>query len=380
MAKRKPVSSTPSDAEILNGLIDYFLKKGSMKSIAKELNIEFGQFRNKLRDAYEQNYILINPPENKNKIEKLNSTWPKVKHHVLNASGDHFFRYTQGVFFKELGDLLNERDMHSSKKPLCIGVVSGRTSGGMIESICNMNDTWGSYIRLDLLPKEINIYALNVSQTDGYDQLRGNANILTYQLAHRFQAEVAQSKVEAFGLSAALLQSKKERQKTDCSKVMSELLKKTDPNRLASSLKAQKQDTPSDLPEESQLDMIITGVGSLADSFFVGYCRANEFELDQFHMHHIAGDIAYNPVDNIGEPKHLLNKKGETCEFYCAVSLEVLREMSYSSSKRVIVVARNSKTSKKIDIIHAAIYGDHPLCDVLITDDETAEGLFAKFC
>jgi len=53
--------------------------------------------------------------------------------------------------------------------------------------------------------------------------------------------------------------------------------------------------------------------------------------------------------------------------------------MSSSPDKRVIVVARDSASGKKADIIHAAIYGDSPLCNVLITDQSTAHEVHIQF-
>ncbi len=365
-----------SDTKILETFKQYFDLGKGMPTIVKELGITLAELRARLRDAYKNNTIVFKPPTNGKLEQRLTEKWPNVQYHVLNARGEHFFRGSANVFFHHMQAVLERRD---KEKPLRIGVVSGRTTGGMIEAMCNTKKSWGDLMPLDLLPDEICIYALNVSQLERYDQLKGNANVLAYELARRFTSEVKSKKVEAYGLSAALLQTKDEVHRTDCAPETRLLLKYTDPNRLHASLTALNKPVEEGLPKESQLDIVITGVGSIRDSLFKQYCEANGFDIDRLQAEQlIVGDIAYCPVTRTGEPRKLYDKDRRECEFYRAVSLEVLREMSSDPYKRVILVARNTRESNKTDPIHAAITKDAHFCNVFITDDTTAHDLYIK--
>jgi hypothetical protein len=370
------VGTDPSAAEILEGLKKYFAGDGSMNSIADNLGIRPALFRSRLRAAYVSGAIVLKLPRSTGLARVLADTWPSVIYHVLNAEGDHFFPGSAEVFFEEISTLLRQRVERSY---LRIGVVSGRTSGKMIESICNIDKSWYDLMPCDLLPPKIFIYALNVSQIDGYRHLAGNANILAYQLAHSFSTKVKNCQVEAYGLSATLLQTKEEVQRTDCAKETRVVLRQTDPKRLAASLAAQDKSTDEILPTESQLDIVITGVGSIHDSLFRVYC-GTEFNIDKLQKEElVVGDIAYCPVTRMGEPRVLRDENDAEWEFYRAISLEVLREMSSNPNKRVIVVARSERDNndenrgRKTDIIHAAIAAK--LCNVVITDSFTADDL-----
>jgi DNA-binding transcriptional regulator LsrR (DeoR family) len=365
-----------SDAKLLEEYKRYFIGKGvGMPTIAKSLDIKQGELRRRLRDAYNKNSIIIKLPVSDG--ANLSRKWPNVTYHVLNTIEEkHFYRGSAEIFFQEMWQVLKKREPN---KPLRIGVMSGRTTGGMIESICNVEKNWGDFFSLELLPPEIYIYALNVSQTDGYDDLKGNANILSYELARRFKMELNHTKVEAYGLSAALLQTKEEAQRTDCSPQTRMVLKFTDPERLRSSLSALGKAVDDDLPNESQLDIVITGVGSIKDSLFKQYCEASAFNINHLiNEQSIVGDIAYCPVTRMGEERELRDKENRVCEFYRAVSIKVLKEMSHNPSKKVILVARNSSKSRKTDPIHAAITEEAHLCNSVITDSATAEDLYVR--
>ena len=347
-----------------------------MRQIAVDLGIPQKEFRARLRAVYNNTGAIVIKLPGDEKLEKdLSANWPGVTYHVLDAEGDHFFRRAAEVFFAEMSQILPNR---STRRPFRIGVVSGRTTGGMIEAICNINQNWGDLMPLERLPQEIFIYALNVSQIDGYDHLKGNANVLAYQLAHRFRTEVKQSKVEAYGLSAKLLQTKQEVQRSDCTAETRAVLKYTDPERLRASLEAQGEKGVEQLPAKSQLDVVITGVGSIEDSLFREYLTANSFDVDRLQkVQWVVGDIAYCPVTRVGEPQ-TLSKDNQEWEFYRAISLEVLREMSQEDDKKVLVVAIDTPESKKTNIIHAAIAESAKFCNVLITDVTTADTLKIK--
>lgn len=370
-------ASQLSEVEILEAYKKYFTEKKGMPTIAEGLRLSQAKFRKRLRDAYEHNSIMIVPPENLDRAKQLKENWGGIKYHVLLAQGEHFFSSAANVFFEELNQVLKKRSQSAKNMPLRIGVVSGNTSGGMIEAICNIERSWSKYLRLDLLPSEICVYALNVSQTDGYDQLKGNANILAYQLAHRFRQETRR-KVEAHGLSATLLQTNEEAKDCDCKKETRAILLRTDPERLKKSLGTQKS-KDTDYPKKSQLDFVITGVGSINSSLFRTYCDAYKLDVEHLRKQLVVGDIAYCPLDRTGNLQTLHDEKGKESEFYRAISLKVLQEISADPAKKVIVVARNEI---KADIIHAVIYRDNehgPYCNVLITDEPTSKQLNIKF-
>ncbi|MBW7989340.1 MAG: hypothetical protein FVQ84_04890 [Planctomycetes bacterium] len=357
----------------------YFTKKMGMNSIAEELGLTLAKFRKRLRDAYKNNSIIIVPPEEHQRVEQLKNNWgDDIKYRVLVAQGEHFFSSAANVFFEELNQVLEIRSQSDKDRPLRIGVVSGNTSGGMIEAICNIKSSWSKYLRLDLLPPEIFVYSLNVSQTVGYNQLKGNSNILAYQLAHRFLLETKQKKVEAYGLSATLLQTKEESQRCDCKKETKAILRQTDPARLKQSLESQNKKY-IDLPNKSQLDFVITGVGSFEDSLFRTYSDAYTLDIEHLKKQRVVGDIAYCPLDRTGNLQTLLDENGKESEFYRAISLNVLQEISADPAKKVIVVARDTI---KADIIHAVIYRGNkpgPYCNVLITDEPTAMQLLIQY-
>ena len=378
---RRPVSGTDSDAmskalqeaaapaAILMGFRDYLAAKKGMPGIARDLKISQAQFRKQLRQEFTNGSITIKMPRNADLETKLSASWPKVTHYVLNAEDAMFFEGAAGVFFDEMRDVLTDRD---PAKPFRIGVVSGRTTGGMIEAIVNI-PKWRTLVPVGKFPHSIATFALNVSQTEGFDELRGNANVLAYELARKISEQVKASTVEAYGLSGALLQTKQEVRRTDCSSETSAVLRFTDPARLAESQSAEDRKIDEDLPKQSQLDVVITGVGSITDSLFGRYSEANGIDTTKLIDQGIVGDIAYCPVTRIGESLKLRNKDGDEVEFYRAVSLEVLKKMSESLAKKVVVVARNARDSSKIHPIHAAISAR--LCNVLITDGETARKL-----
>jgi hypothetical protein len=238
--------------------------------------------------------------------------------------------------------------------------------------------------------------------------------------------------VEAYGLAASLFQSQQEVWKSDVDN--KQILRHTDPERLRASLQQLKEPLPSDLPKakESELDIILTGVGGIDDSLFRDYCEKNELDIGRLTSElQLVGDIGYHPVTALGSRVTLssdykkkkaranaLGATGDTktgrdgnvsnsvtgCEsadrvgkyteyeFYSVVSLDVFERMSSNSEeKRVIVIARNrvGRENTKTEIIHAAIKKDSKkgsvskgktrYCNVLITDSYTAQHVLAEF-
>jgi len=69
---------------------------------------------------------------------------------------------------------------------LRIGIVSGQTTRGTIEAMCNL--PWDQYIDSAWLPRNVYCYTLKISQMQKLRELRGNANTLACSLARKFQS------------------------------------------------------------------------------------------------------------------------------------------------------------------------------------------------
>jgi DNA-binding transcriptional regulator LsrR (DeoR family) len=370
-----------STAKIVEGFERYFKERIGMPTIAQDLHISQAVFRHRLREAYEAGAILFRMPRNRNRAQKLLEQWPNVRYYVLDSEGDLFYRGAAEVFFDEMRGLLHDWD--DENRPLRLGVVSGRTTGGMIEAICSVGKPWRELMPLERLPRKTCVYALNVSQTDGYSHLRGNASVLAFELARRLSSEVRATHydstrtIEAYGLSADLLQQRDEAMRTDCSPQVKAVLRDTDPCRLRQSMERQGEQADAELASKSQLDVVITGAGSIGDSLFTDYCEQHRFPVAELrNQKNVVGDIAYNPVTRTGNLVVLTDQDGKEYVFYSAISLQVLTEMSSDPLKRVMLVARGKS---KIDPIHAAIAPDAHLCNVLITDVETAYNLSIEY-
>lgn len=365
----------PSLEQVLREYQKYLRGETTYPGMAEVLGVGSRNVQSLLVKAHELRAIVVSSPRDSVLQDDLNKRWIGPRYYVLNVEDDDlFFQGAAEVFFEELRDLL---DYHPRTQPLHLGIVSGRTTGGMIEAICGLE--WKQYVRRDSIPQKVNIYALNVSQTTGYSELRGNANVLTFLLARSFQKECPKSSVEAFGLSTELLQTISEAYKSDSRPQTRALIEHTDPARLRKSLESlgQGKETLTKLSQESELDMVITGVGSIKDSLFKTYCEQNGFDMEHLEtQERIVGDIAYSPVTRIGEPR-VLTKDEEQYVFYNAVSLDVLRQMSNAPRhKKVILVARNTPESNKVDPIYAAIgHRHHQYCNVLLSDHSTAKSI-----
>lgn len=369
-------------AEVLEAF-RWYMEKGfkGWSTAAKMARLDEKSFRVRLLDEYMAGSIAFHAPENHKMVSRLETAWPGPTYHVLETkSPDLFSDGAAEVWFTELNRMLATRNQSKelSGKPLHIGIVSGRSTGGMISSICSNNLLWRKILNHDALPQTIFIYALNVSQTDGYDQLQGNSNILAFELAQKFKQETKVKKVEAFGLSTDLLQTKDQARASDKKVEIAKVLKNTNPERLRKSLGSDLADTIKnigEIPESSQLDIVISGVGSIGGSLFQGYCKQNGFDLESLReVHRIVGDIAYSPVDRAGKPVPL-TKDGIPFEFYSAISLDVLKSISADPRKRAFIVARSTDESPKDEPILAAISGRDRYCNVLISDTETSKTL-----
>ncbi|QDT94843.1 sugar-binding transcriptional regulator [Gimesia aquarii] len=357
---------------LLSKFQDYLQNRTTLPKIAQEMGIKPAKLRDTIRLAYLEGAITIQTPEVRSLRDKLNENWPGPRYHVLRAD-DHrfFFKGAATVFLRELDDVLTQRE---ADPVLNVGIVSGRTTGGVVDSLCSLD--WSKYLRRERFPPRVNVFALNVSQTSGFTELSGNANVLAFQLARKFADECSTgAKIEAFGLSTELLQTLDERTNSDIRPQTRNVLMYTNPERLRRSLELRGEQISSEVPSESQLDVIITGVGTICDSLFRDYCSYYKVNIDYLrNVQHIVGDIAYCPVTRVGEHRQL-SKNDSEYQFYSAVSLDVLGQISSQKTKKVILVARNAPERDKVDPIHAAIAGATQYCNVLITDHETADKL-----
>jgi DNA-binding transcriptional regulator LsrR (DeoR family) len=371
---RPRVSESPMQS-VLTEFRLYLQKKTSIPKIAKTLKMGQGKVRSLLRKAYREGAIIVRTAENKKLRGQLGQAWGGPTYHVLNAEdAAAFFRGAADVFFQELNQLIRKRPQG---RPLHIGIVSGQTTGGMVEVLYHAS--WKNRFQSDRLPKDINVYALNASQTNSYEELQGNANVLALELTRKLRKVLGEShSVKVLGLSTNVLQARDEARLTDIHPHTQKVLMHTDPVRLRASLEADNQQIQSDIPSTTELDIVITGVGSIKDSLFRTYCEEYKFDLKLALDDGIVGDIAYCPVDRYGKPR-VLRKDNKEYEFYSAVSLNVLTELSKSSDKKVILLARNSAASNKVEPIHAAIGGEHQHCNVLVTDHVTAKELIGHY-
>jgi DNA-binding transcriptional regulator LsrR (DeoR family) len=355
----------------------YLQKDTTLPKIAHALAIDQREVRVLLREAFKVGAIIVHTPENRVLRDRMSQAWRNPRYHVLNAKdGPAFYSGAADVFFFQLDDLLRKRQSDADRT-LRLGIVSGETTGGMIEALCEL-DSWQNRFKSDSLPQTIRVYALNVSQTSGYRGLSGNANILAFQLTRKLKREFPDLDIDVLGLSTDLLQLQKDAQRSDIQPQTELVLKHTDPARLRASLHAEDKNVPEGLGESTELDIVITGVGSIKSSLFKQYCEASGFDLNTLARDEkIVGDIAYCPVNLLGEPRQL-RRDGRDYVFYSAVSLDVLTGMAKLQDRKVILVARNAGDKNKVDPIHAAIGGYSQHCNVLITDQDTADELLKR--
>jgi len=384
-----------SSAANLQKLLERFAEwmqsgRGSLEKIITDLDLQHREFRKLLSQAYHSKAIQVKPPEDAGLEGELANS-PQLggpRYRVLDVGYDDFFyKGAATVVLEELQQLLGKR--RDKRAALHLGCVSGRTSGGTVAAICD--EPWKKYISGDDLPQDMFVYALNVSQTQGFNELSGNANVLAHALARKIKQEYPNKHVEAYGLSTELLQTYETARESDLKAQTRRVLKNTDPGRLAGALQYLKEHQKLTVDEEKQirddlkeiegeggaaaskLDLVITGVGSSKSSLFRQYCAENHIEVKGLEDRlGIVGDVAYWPVTRTGEQQKLI-KDGTEYEFYTAVSLGVLQEISKGEGKKVILVARNDPTGSKVDPIRAAVVGRY--CSVVVTDSGTARDL-----
>ncbi len=391
----------PLSSGVLRSLEKYLRGDVKILKAASEAGVSMKIFRKEMLASLNRGDIQIRMPRNMKLERQLMREWPIKQHYVLNTSDqdEHFNTGAAEAFLEVLVSVLSSRD---SAQPLRIGIAGGNATGGMVNAFRKSSRKWSEFIPNEILPQEgVHVYALNVSQTGGFRQLRGNANVLTYLLAERLSVEFNRKfspgsgesviDVEAYGLSASLIQETKGRQKADCNSENRKVLRYTDPKRLKESLIAcghRGSAQNVEVEKGSKLDIVITGVGSVRDSMFHKYCQDNGIDTDRLKDDLVVGDITYHPITRMGEERSIYSsdsKQGEKkkLEFYCAVSLDVLREMNQDQNKRVIVIARGNKQADKTEALHAAITSqenqhNNALCNVAITDCQSARFLIMK--
>ena len=342
----RPEKSTPTVKREVNlpKLLVYFQawlrgdkRVGGLRKIAKELGVDHKTIRRGLKDAVALGSIRISEPTDEAVEAAMGTAWHGPQYHALNVDDSTLFYFGAAeIFLERLNDLLK---MRSSSSPLAIGIVSGSTVGKTLAAMCKMK--WDSRLRKDILPEKLSVYALNVSHTHGFSELGNNATILAYELARKFNDECPGMEVEAYGLPAELFQTTDAAQITDVGPEIQKVLEVTDPVRLAKSLADQQRGGDAGtLKSESQLDVIITGVGGLTESLFTTYCGQHKIEIKDLKEHgHVVGDIAYWPVTKRGE-LYSLEDQDNKYVFYSAVSLDVLKSLSDNPNRRVVLIVQ----------------------------------------
>jgi hypothetical protein len=206
--------------------------------------------------------------------------------------------------------------------------------------------------------KIINIAALNVTPVDGWE-LEGNANIAVLRLAEMIRDRLPKCTVTPYGLSSTLVVSEAELDREDISQSNKKVLELADPDRLKAGAK-------------SGLDLVITGVGTPANSVFKRVLDAERIKSPK----EMVGDVAFWPVDREGNPLALTRMATdggeETCLIYSAIRLRTLQQLVKSGAK-VVLIARNKRRSDPVDkteAILAAVNGGY--VSHFVTDMETA--------
>lgn len=359
----------------------YLSEDISLKDCAEPLQLVANTFLHRIREAYSHGFLVL-----KGKVNDLQST--VLERHLLSEfkryiktiiaegspDGPMFARTAAETLLSCLRELLEDQ----KKKEVNVGIVSGSSTGEMIEQLVQ-GRLWDEFMGgLNIsLDKRINIMALNVTPVDGWE-LEGNANIAVLRLAVLLRDKLpeGEKRVMPYGLSATLVVSENELSREDNNPANKKVITLADPSRLKPGKK-------------SKLDLIITGVGSPENSVFSRVIDEEGIKPAP----EIVGDVAFAPVDKDGNEVTLtrtLLKKGrgketkskanssadERCLIYSAIRLDTMRELVESEAAKVLLIARNrrkGKTVDKTDSILAAIKGRY--VNILVTDSITSTQL-----
>ena len=396
-------------AMLYRSLPKYFTGNLSVRKLAKDVGVTVTELRAMVREEFNKGTIQIREPFDSKKSQKLSETFPRgprAYYVVRTPDKELFLRAAAEGVLDELDKKLARADELTD---ICIGIVSGRTTGGVIRALCDLD--WDRYLDVSALrTKTIHVCALNTCQTAGFEELEGNANILAYILAQKMKDEKMKLKTEAYGLMARIVMTRRETWETDIAAGAKDIICRMDPGRLRQSEDKQakgEQGTPASdgvdsqgqerpdteaedadgsahasLDQEKTMYLVIAGVGSKGGSLFSKYLGD---ELDDHQMKDAeggqeepVGDISYNPVTARGEEAKLKRGEEEIC-FYTALTLTRMHELAQDDRNMVVLIARNESYGEKDRVIIAAIGRDKCYGSVLITDSTTARQILLRF-
>ncbi len=338
----------------------------SLRDCADPLNLSPNAFLHRLRQAYEAGFIVVTSPEKRDLRIQLEDWWRSqekpIRGFVASGSPDDstFARAAAEAFLRLLRDVLNDKALLEVN----IGIVSGSSTGLVFDELVQ-GRLWDEIMGgVDAEGKTIRVIALNVTPVVGWE-LRGNANISVLKFAVLLRDRLSRVKqITPYGLSTMLVVSEANLRNVDDSPSNRTVVELTDPNRLGTN-------------KMSQLNLVITGVGSPDNSIFQRVLQEENLTAPP----EMVGDVAFWPVDKLGAEVHLTrasktrNHETEECLIYSAVRLETLRHLT-RTGRKVMLVARNRRLENKVHktpAIKAAILGEY--ANYLVTDEQTARDL-----
>jgi hypothetical protein len=370
MARPKGVQLTEKFFEVAR---QYLSGKNSVAGCAKKLNQPSpNTFSNWLNAAYDQGYLRLETNDD-NETQNLltnyiNASLKKVIFcNVTSGQPDNemFALFAAEKILYEIRTFLYNKN----KDSLNIGIVSGTSTGETINQLVRSR-LWDDLINneeVKPVEKEIRIIALNITPAHGRE-LYGNAIASVVALSSFIQEKLPACTVTPYGLTSPLVVDEIQRREND--RTNKEAIRFVDPTRCQ----------PSE-DRESELDIVITGVGSTVNSVFTQAIENVDIEMPKEFI----GDVAYIPVDIHGELLHLKKKHGgEEVFIYTLLSAKLMKRL-VNQNKKVLLIARNTRMFKdvkesdrpnKIQAIKAAILGG--FCNSLITDRNTALGIMNK--
>ncbi|MCJ7675861.1 MAG: hypothetical protein MUO33_12030 [Sedimentisphaerales bacterium] len=402
-------------------------KEGGRKTIMEKVAGASGEkldprrFDELLKGLYKEGYLRIGYHRLSEAFDKLRSKEEKfgLLENVTVVGGSDPNRFAQAAAedlitrMFEISKIKAQGSHHSGERVLNVGIVSGNTTGQVIRAVMKLDWKKDLDVAANTLP-ELRVFALNVCLTVP-EHLAGNATILAYQLAEKINSEAGQDKAHAYGLSAPLLVERQRLEEVDQAPQTLDVLQFTEPYRVRRKLeelgKLKKQPEPND----TELDIVLTGVGELPmgsqggqdvleekklpsgsqGSIFYNLAKQFGFKMDNIiSKERIVGDIAFTAIRADGEPVMLRKRsqagrenlepadtKSHTDEetehvFYSAVQVPVLETMASNKNKSVLLVAQHSEGKYKVPAIFASIAGEHHrYASRLVIDEVTCQKL-----
>lgn len=390
--------------------LTYDKRPDVMRHVEWALNLDKGaldvrQFDNFLIALFREGYLLITPRTLTSIARKIETHFANRVHITVSAgrSQHRFARVACAEFLREIVDLGKRKRIRGGKE-FNIGIVSGRTTKGVVDALRNKD--WATEFGVDpqSLPENmiINVFALNVSYTSP-PYFSSHANILAQNLADEIERMRGLGSARAYGLNAEVIVKKDRLKEVDTLPQTRDVLKCTQPSRA-------RQENPDGATE---LDIVLTGAGpagrprianvegnekdttlqdraheeppSLRGSIFyelISQARSLNLDFEHLEAKHVVGDLAYNALGSDGEFVPLLDKDGSEFFCYSAATIDVLDNMTQDKNKSVILVVQSTEENNKTPIIYACLGGRHSksggtVCHVshVIIDEYTASDL-----